>query len=387
METENQTYSSMDELLIKYLVGSATGQERNDAREWINKNLKNRKYFEELKTFYQLTKVVQDPSGFDKTEGWNRVAAGYYKAKYQTEKARENQSGKKIYWRMALMSAAACIAFVLGFLLKDYQTIYRHGMMKFNEISVPLGARSQVTLSDGTKVWLNAGSKLRYPVNFVDKTREVYLEGEAFFDVTKQKKRLFVVKTSDILVKVYGTQFNVKSYPEENIIQTTLVRGSVAIENMRKGYENQIVYLKPNQTATFYKEQKETASLQKEPSAKITEKKNNKTVPEKIEIIPNINPVPIISWKDNRWVIDGETLDQLAVNLERRYNVQIQFNDESLKKYKFSGTLTNETFEQVLKIVQISAPVLFVINSNHVLIKDDPSYKKNYDKLIMQTNY
>ena len=102
----------------------------------------------------------------------------------------------------------------------------------------------------------------------------------------------------------------------------------------------------------------------------------------KMRVIPSVDPLPITSWKDSRWVIVSEELDDIAVKLERRYNVKISFQDESLKKYRFSGTLYDETFEQVLKIIQTSAPILFTINNNLVVFREDPSYKLKYDEMI-----
>lgn len=108
-------------------------------------------------------------------------------------------------------------------------------------------------------------------------------------------------------------------------------------------------------------------------------------IQEKIFVVDKIDPIPIISWKDKQWIFKGEELDQLAVKLERRYNVKISFEDESLKKYKFSGTLTDLTFEQVLMVIQLSAPILFKIEGNNVAFKENVLYKKKYDQMISKT--
>jgi ferric-dicitrate binding protein FerR (iron transport regulator) len=191
-----------------------------------------------------------------------------------------------------------------------------------------------------------------------------------------------LVKTSEITIKVFGTQFNVKSYPEENKVTTTLVKGSVAIES--KDITKPDTYLKPNQTAVFFK-----TSLTK-PSSHVPQTKA-KVEPEAsltndLVIAPISDPTPLTSWKDQRWVIDSEDLEQLAILLERRYNVKILFIGEGLKNYKFSGILTDETFEQVLKIIQLSAPVQFRIDHNQVVLSEESNYKKKYDNMINKTN-
>lgn len=381
MENNKNKFQQIDEVLIKYLTGYATEKERDIARAWINENPEHAEYFDELKNIYQLTGIIRQPSGFNTEEGWNRVKAGYFKMRLETELKNKKAFRRKVFIGVSLSSAAAILIIIfIGF----YGNLFpfksnNNNVTAYNEVVVPLGAKSKITLSDGTKVWLNAGSKLRYPVDFLSDSRVVYLEGEAYFSVTKNKHKQFIVKTSNLDIKVYGTQFNVKSYPEENLIQTTLVEGAIAIET-HSGRNKKIIYLKPNQTATYYKSllvnQTSTHQPQQLP-AKVA------PIPGKnIEIKEKVNLVPITSWKDHDWVIVGEELGQLAIQFERRYNVIITFKNESLKKYKFSGTLADETFEQVLKIVQLSAPILYSINGNKVDFRVDPTYQKKYDKMI-----
>jgi len=384
-KSDMDQFSKMDEILIKYITGSATIEERDMARKWINENHNNQKYFDELKEYYQVSMLVKTPSGYKIEEGWSRVKSGYYKKKFLAEQKKVMMFRKKTIRITSLAAAIIFIALILSTLLYN-NSGGKHILSQNpdNEIVVPLGAKSQIILSDGTKVWLNAGSKLRFPVNFLSDIREVYLEGEAFFDVSKNMKKLFVVKTSGINVKVYGTQFNIKSYPEENQIQTTLVKGVVTIEQADGKPAKKIIYLKPNETATYYKSSSNIDIIDREDVSLKKIKVENPA--EKIIIAPKTDVLPIISWKDNRWVIDGEELKSLAIKLERRYNVKITFENENLKYYKFSGTLTNETFEQVLKVMQLSAPILFSIDGNNVVFKEDPLYKKKYDKSISNLN-
>jgi transmembrane sensor len=382
MKTENKQSEPFEDILVKYLAGSASEDEREVILHWIHENPDHQKYFDELKSYYLLTKVIQKPSGFNKDESWKKIQASYYKKRYLSEQEQRKRGHRKTILYAVISSAAAVlIAFFLGYSAHRGSWIKQTASPQAqNEILVPLGAKSHITLADGTKVWLNAGSKLKYPDGFSRDSREVYLEGEAFFDVKENNKRMFVVKTSNLDIKVYGTQFNVKSYPEENLIQTTLVKGSVAIETYSDNTQKKAVFLKPNQTAIFYKS---TPAVQ---NIEIPDDRNNQEIAvesgEKIVISPLVNAVPITSWKDNRWIIISEELEDLAIKLERRYNVKISFANESLKKYKFSGTLKDETFEQVLQVIQLSAPITYQIDGNEVLFKEDPLYKKKYDKMI-----
>ena len=387
MEQKNNKFQEIDELLIKYLTGSAGKDERETARTWINESAEHGEYFDELKNIYQLTGIIRQPSGFDVKEGWNRVKAGYYRQRFEAEMKNRKTLRRRVFLGITVTAVAATlVAFFLGLNGRSLFFGHKNTATAYNEVMVPLGAKSLVTLSDGTKVWLNAGSKLRYPLNFSAGKREVYLEGEAFFNVTKNKHKQFIVETSNLDVKVYGTKFNLKSYPDENLIQTTLVEGSIAIETHTDNSKHKTYKLSPNQTATFYKSVPGNSFGNNTVTVNPTSSHTTQPVKQAIEISSKIDPVPVTSWKDPEWVIVGEDLGDFAVKLERRYNVKITFRDESLKKYKFSGTLADETFEQVLKIVQLSAPILYTIEGNNVVFRADPAYQKKYDKMISNKN-
>ena len=383
MENEKHNKQHPEDLLIKYLVGSANEEERIAALDWMNKSKENKLYFNELKDYYHFTKLIQEPAGFDKEAGWGRVKAGYYKARFQSSQNEKTRYKRKLIIQFGMSAAAAiAIAFLAGFYLRQLAptpTPNSHAQV-YNEIVVPLGSKSFVTLSDSTKVWLNAGSKLKYPENFSSTNREVSLEGEGFFNVAKNSNRQFVVKTNGLSIKVFGTQFNVKSYPDENEIQTTLIEGALSIEPNSRDKKAQPVFLKPNQTATFYKSNS-TIEKTRQPVADNVQEMKESNI-EKIVVASKVNPLPITSWKESDWVFDGEKLGDLAVKLERRYNVKIAFANKNLISYRFTGTLTEETFEQVLKIIQLSAPILYTIEGKNVVFKEDPYYKKEYDKMI-----
>lgn len=283
------------------------------------------------------------------------------------------------------VAAVFAIAFLMG-VMCNY-LINRHQLksepLAYNEVIAPLGAKTAIILADGTKVWLNAGSKLKYPVDFSKASRDVYLEGEAYFNVTKMTNKKFIVHTSYLNIKVLGTEFNVKAYPEEKTIQTTLIKGLVTIERLNKK-ESGPVYLKPNQQATFVKTDS-NISLTSE--SKIKEIPKHKVEPAKkidqLVVLPKVTTEIFTSWKDGRWLIKAEELQTLAVKLERRYDVKITFKNESLKNYKFSGILTDETFEQVLDIIKLIAPIEYSIDGKQVVFSENKWFKKTYDEALI----
>ena len=254
MENE-QNFNQHDELLVKYLTGNADMAEREDALNWISHNKENRDYFNELRSIYEVAKTVQVDHAFKSETSLNKIKAQHYK--HVAVSLQKSDSENKRLFRLELLKYAALIIFIISLGIVGYN--YVHDMPNlaskeiWNTIEAPFGSRTRLTLADGTIVWLNAGSQLRYSSKFAQQNRKVYLDGEAYFNVARDENKQFVVSTTYLDIKVFGTQFNVKAYLDENVIQTTLVEGSVSIEE--KGLSrvtHRKVVLKPNETATYY---------------------------------------------------------------------------------------------------------------------------------------
>jgi ferric-dicitrate binding protein FerR (iron transport regulator) len=376
---KESSYKPLEEIILKYLSGKATAEERDKILAWIKADNSNKKYFEEIQKQHLAHQLTSKSTVFNREGGWNRVRAAYYKEQLQNQNLETRQKTRRLLsFASVAVAASLLIAFFIGKWVYSPAADAIGIAQEFNEIHVPHGARTQLTLSDGTKVWLNAGSTFRYPSRFLTNSREVTLEGEAFFDVTHVANKIFVVKTAGLNIKVFGTRFNVKSYPGEQKITTTLVKGSIAIET--KNSKADPLLVKPNQIVTYFEDTKAFKIEEAELKQKFAELKS---IPDQqMLVIPETNLLTQTSWKDSKWVIDAKELGELAVLLERRYNVKINFDNEELKKYRFSGTLADETFEQVLKVVQISAPITYSIHNNLVTFYEDSAYRKKYDKMI-----
>ncbi|RKN83451.1 FecR family protein [Ulvibacterium marinum] len=213
----------------------------------------------------------------------------------------------------------------------------------YNEVFIPFGQTFKLKLSDGTMVWLNAGSKLRFPQNFLNsvKNRIVYLEGEAFFDVAKNKNKPFIVNTQEVDVKVLGTKFNISSYETDDYIATTLVEGSVSVYETRTP-ENDI-QLTPSFQAKY-------------------DKFGNHF--NKAKVDTNI----YTAWMQNRLVIDNLKFSELLVKLERRYFVKFVNKAESLNDEIYKGEFVNEDIETILKTISLSTAFEYEINQNVITI-------------------
>ncbi len=249
----------------------------------------------------------------------------------------------------------AAISLVVIGLASLWNTFHGFGTktqeIAYNEIIVPLGEKAQIILSDGSHVWINSDSKLKYPVRFGETSRDVALEGEAFFDVARQRGKTFIVKTRDVKVNVLGTAFNVKCYPGDDKTQTTVVRGEVKVEDIKGDLKAAI--LKPNEMATLHESQLPGQPVSESASIKVEK----------------VDPVNLVSWKDQLLVFAGESFGDLAIKMERWFNVKIRINDEKLKSERYNGKFVhNETIYQVLEAIKITTPITYKVENDTIFI-------------------
>jgi transmembrane sensor len=372
------TIKSQDKLIIKYLEGKSTLNESKQIAEWLDKDEQNKIYFIALKKAFIELKLNAHQDDSETEEAYLKFLekATHEKNKNSLEETLEFSLFTNHFWRYAailiIFFAVGGGAFLTGRMTNKVQN------NNYCEISAPLGGKSSIILPDGTKIWLNAGSKIKYDGKFDITSRELFLEGEAYFDVAKKNKP-FIVHTSDIDIRVYGTSFNVKSYPDEDRIETTLVEGLIRIEQKES---DETLYLSPKEKLVFHKLNKELEV--KEPS-KDTIEKTVKTPAHQeilkieegnfIEISKNVNTEESVSWKDGSLVFNQETLENLAKKLERKYDISFKFENEDLKNYSFSGTLRDFPLEQVLQAIKYTSPIDYTINEKSVVL----SFNKKFN--------
>ncbi len=265
----------------------------------------------------------------------------------------------------AVFFMATCITWLTKDYVNSKQSVTDQIIKTKNtEISVPYGSKSRIILPDGTIVNLNSGSFIKYAVNFSSTQREIYIEGEAFFDVAKDLENPFYVKTKDITVKVLGTKFNIKSYPEEKTVQTTLVSGALEIYSNKKRTKQPLITLSPNQQAIV---EKETDSITTCHAVNIIQE-TDLIAPEPISIGSPLDMSQVIAWKDNRLTFRDDSFYELARKMERWYNVNIEIKDKELAKKQFSGVFVNETVEQALNALKMVTPFEYKMKKNNILI-------------------
>lgn len=246
----------------------------------------------------------------------------------------------------------------------------------YKELKTPRGKRMFITLTDGTHIWLNSESSLKYPEKFTGKERIVYLNGEAYFDVAHNKHVPFAVITSEIRVNVVGTTFNVKSYSDDNKIETTLETGVIRIEKLNNKSGNALneIVLKPNQKYVFYKESMDAdvENIENNLSKKPEETKQLAKIESKISKIEEIKETEIFTgWKNNKLVFKNERLYDLKKRLERWYNVKIGIAKPELNNKRLSGTFVNESVDEALKALRFASDINYFHRNDSIIIFTD----------------
>lgn len=294
---------------------------------------------EENASFEKRLEDSQNRSLYNKAQ---KIHQGLKETKQLKSKALENSWNKigkhirnktiKFYALNFLQYAAILlIAFVSGFLANHF-LFNNDRNIQYAEMEVMYGQTGHLFLFDGTEVWLNSGSKFRYPNKFNRNERNVYLEGEAFFKVEHNDNLPFKVKTAHLEVEDLGTSFNVSAYADEPNESVVLVDGLVQLNNPEGEKIGQMI---PGQIAI-------------------------KTKDDKTIRVQNTDPYFFTSWKDGKVVFNGEKLGDIAKKMERWYNVEIIFEKETLKDYKFTGTiLRNKPIDQTIIAMELLAPIRF----------------------------
>lgn len=239
------------------------------------------------------------------------------------------------YGVIALGSGAAALNDSTGIINYENRTDLA---VSFNTLEVPRGGTYQIILSDGTKVWLNAASKLRYAVGYQVGERTVDLEGEAYFEVKKDVSRPFKIKTKGQEIEVLGTHFNVNSYDEEPFVKTTLLEGAVKISSGKK-----VVLLKPGQESI---------------------NRNG------VLSVNNVTDVgEAISWKNGKFQFEDEDLESVIRKISRWYDIDVKFVGKTANK-KFNGIISrSKSLKKALKIIEATENVSFKIEGRTLIVK------------------
>lgn len=320
----------MDEqLLIRFLTHTCTPEDLRTIDQWIAADKSHATWLFETERIWSLKDELRFS---DKKE----IGKAY--ERFILSQGENKNAGRHFYLSSVWKSVAAIL--IIGLLSLNLYQLVRPKTISENTIEVPKGQRVNLTLSDGTKVWLNSESKLVYPSSFSSGKRNLKLEGEAFFEVMRDEDVPFVVQSPLLVVKVLGTKFNLRAYHDEKSI-VALVEGKVEVQTNNQ--ENRLV-LNPNERASYSKD-----------SGLVLEK--------------DINVDQVKSWIKGEGVFIQQRLDDIVHNLERKYNVKIVIEDPSLRAEIFTCRFTETaTIEQVLLLLKKTRELDFSVEREYIRI-------------------
>lgn len=310
-------------LFEKYLRGESTAEETEALIDLIGSE-------DKFKEMLEVELMNADPT-IDETIK-KRIFG-----KIRLETTRE-KSYLSVNWRKAMQWAAIFLLPVLSAFTVYYFTQRPQRNLQPTVITAQKGEKAEVVLPDGSNVWINSGSTLTYDRHFNGKERSVYLQGEAYFEVTENKKRPFIVHTKHITVQALGTSFNVRSYETDSLASAVLLEGKVKVS--ASGHET---ILSVNERATFDK-RKQTLWADR------------------------VEALNFIEWKNGNIYFSNQTYDEIARALSRIYNVEIQFASEQLRPMRFSGTLGSSGIKNALDILSMTSPMYYEMKDTTIIL-------------------
>lgn len=316
--------------LARFLQSGISGQEEKKVIEWF----RTPEAKEELFQFYQ--ECLENASDELEDDIQQRMLEHVRLKIKEAEQARQVRR-LSVRYKIAQV-AAACIFVCFGISLYLLQ-VREPASSKDLIVKVDRGQKASMELPDGTLVWLNSDTKMKYNNSYNHKNRVLQLDGEAYFEVAKDREKPFIVKVDDMEIEALGTAFNVKAYSADNHISATLMEGSIAVTS-----DNESNILNPNENISY-------------------DRSTHQSVKTTL-----MNTDLISAWRSGRIVFGGETLGEAASMLERIYNIRIIFETEDIKEYTFLGTIRNNSLSNVFEIMSLTVPISYSISDSSVII-------------------
>lgn len=310
-------------LIVKLFSGNISPKEKDEIDAWIMESSENKRSFQELKNLWHVTHPVFAPESIDEKAAEREFME-------QVKERKLIHSTLFIWWQRVAAILIIPVITLAGYLL--YNESFRSDAtdIAYQEVTSPFGISSKVNLPDGSTVWLNSGSKLKFPVTFQSNDRNVFLKGEAYFKVKSDKRHPFNVITENLNVQATGTEFNVEAYSADSITAVTLIEGIVNV-NMGESVKEKL-----------------------EPNQRIILNSNTRTYT-KIEA----DGKHWGAWKDGILAFRDEPLEDVFKRIGRTYNVNIQVKDPTISRQLYRATFEGESFDEILKLMQLSAPILY----------------------------
>ena len=320
------------QILLKYLKSTKTDEAEGTIQRWLDNSGTKHELCKESLKFWNRISLDQKTTEYtgdyilDKIHHNINIEEGIFLNK--------NKSRLGFICYFSRIAAILFIPLLVASLLLLFQVKSFKSEISWAEIHAPCGTRTDFHLPDGSTGHLNGGSTIKFPTRFTDKIRNIKLTGEAYFNVISNHKKPFIVSTEKIDVKATGTSFNVMAYPDETITEVTLLNGKVEVFRKRENVITSMGVLDPDESLIY----------------------NAKSDSQKIQ---SGNSADKLSWIDRKLMFKYESFDEVIRKLNRWYNVNIAIKDTLLESYIYYGAFQDETLDEVLKLLQYTAPIKY----------------------------
>jgi ferric-dicitrate binding protein FerR (iron transport regulator) len=312
---------NIEELLPRYLDGETSEAENRVIEEWLHEDETHSRLLNQMNTIYLASDTLKLQKNLD--------------VEFALHQVKERMSNKQISWWQWIQRATA-VLFIPLLLSATYLYIYDTQDLSYTSMLVARtnpGMTASIILPDSTIVYLNSESILRYPSHFDETKREVELLGEGYFDVTTNPKNPFIINTGGkTQIEVYGTEFNVEAYTDDDLISTTLVNGSVSFVYESNTGNSWRVKLHPNQKILYNKKSKNVT-------------------------LKSTSCISETAWKDNKLVFENTPMNEILHMLGKRFNVKFIIKNKSVLSNSFTGVFTNQRLEAILEFFKISSKI------------------------------
>ena len=330
-----------DKNINKYLTNSISENEIEQLHTWVYASVENEKYFCEYKNIWVAMQMNNTNENIDIKSEFDLLQESI---KDDNKELAKPDILKKVYVMWQKIAAILILPIFLALFMHyhtDSETKIdnKEAKIVYNQLYTPKGVRAKLKLNDGTIVWLNSDTKIKYSTNSELNTRNVELNGEAYFEVAHNKNRPFIVSANGLNVKVLGTSFNVNTYSKKHI-ETTLVEGSVELYNKNKGKS---ILLKPGYKAIY--NYKSGATSVKKTNVKYA-----------------------TAWKEGSILLSDTPMNHVITSIERWYGVDITVADKEILQYSFTANFKNKSLSEILNLLKISSPIAYKINGKNVII-------------------
>ena len=329
----------IDELIANYLTGGLDENNLSELKAWIAASAENETYFIQQREVWFSAVSREAASIYNKNKAFDTFRERIHSSKKEQKPFRQGFRLSAM-WRYA---AVVAVIIAVGYL--SYWRGEVNVKDTFADISVeaPLGSKTKLYLPDGTLVWLNAGSRMTYSQVFGVDNRKVELEGEGYFEVMRNEKIPFYVKTKDLQLRVLGTKFNFRDYPEDHEVVVSLLEGKVELNNMLKSEKE--AFLAPDERA-------------------ILNKSNG------LMTVESVAASNASQWTDGYLFFDEELLPDIAKELERSYNVKIHIANDSLNNFRFYGNFVRreQNIQEVLDALASTEKIQYKIEERNITI-------------------